>query len=193
MANNRFLDLQSIQNGTLFPPFKSSLDFLVGELKENEQEENSLEKLNKSSENHLTYEDEYATIKMWEEPTDTLDNTEEEDIVEDGAPNGNQNAAGPHKRWKMSEAEKTKSRKRLIGQRTSDGVEIKSVRDHALDRSTQRNISMKQIEAMMSSKKVTPDKQYPNSRRCYDIKGKRLVVDYEVGEIITVERRRQNK
>ena len=51
---------------------------------------------------------------------------------------------------------------------------------------------MGQIEQMLRSNQVSPDKTYPD-RNCYDIKGKRLVLDKKTGEIITVEKRRQNK
>lgn len=139
---------------------------------------------------------EYSKPNIHENPIDKsteISIVKSKEITEDGAPKGNNNAAGPHRRSKMSNADKAKYRKRLQGQTTSDGIKIKVVTDHALDRAAQRNISPKQIESMISSSKVSPDKERPDSRRCYDIKGKRMVVDFLTGEIVTVEKRRQNK
>ncbi len=116
------------------------------------------------------------------------------ETTEDGAPEGNDNAKGPHKRSKLSQADKDAYNKRIIGKKTSDGVEIKMFNDpHAYDRIAQRNISKKKIEDMLASSKVSPDKTYPKTRRCYDIPKMRLVVDITTGTIVTVERRRQNK
>ena len=115
-----------------------------------------------------------------------------QETSEDGAPKGNRNAAGPHKRSHLSEVDKQKYTKRIVGQKTSDGVTVTGFIDHAFDRVAQRNISMGQIEQMLRSNQVSPDKTYPD-RNCYDIKGKRLVLDKKTGEIITVEKRRQNK
>lgn len=131
-------------------------------------------------------------------PEKTIDFSPENNTIksqetsEDGAPKGNQNAAGPHKRSHLSEADKQKYTKRIVGQKTSDGVTVTGFIDHAFDRVAQRNISMGQIEQMLRSNQVSPDKTYPD-RNCYDIKGKRLVLDKKTGEIITVEKRRQNK
>lgn len=110
----------------------------------------------------------------------------------DGAPKGNDNAAGPHKRSHLSKADKEKYKKRIVGQKTSDGVTITGFRDHAFDRIAQRNMSMGQIEKLLQSSQVSPDKTYPD-RNCYDVPGKRLVLDKTTGEIVTIEWRRQNK
>ena len=93
---------------------------------------------------------------------------------------------------KLSKAEMSKIRKRFIGSKTSDGVEITNIWNHAFDRIGERKISSGRIQKMLESSKVSPDKTHSN-RRVYDIPGSRLVVDVEKGEIVTVEWRKSNK
>ena len=139
--------------------------------------EASLDMLTDLLKNHLTTSNTTDTIT-----TDNLD----------GAPVGNQNAAGPHNRQHLSKKDKDSYSKRIVGQKTSDGIEVTGFSDHAFDRIAQRNITKGQIEKMLGSTKVSPDKTYPD-RNCYDIKGKRLVLDTQNGVIVTIEKRRQNK
>lgn len=113
-------------------------------------------------------------------------------ITNDGAPKGNDNAAGPHKRSHLSSSDKARYRNRIVGQKTSDGVQVKGFSDHAFDRIAQRNLSPKRIEDMLRSQNVSPDKTYQN-RRCYDVKGSRLVLDHTTGTIVTIEWRKQNR
>ena len=113
-------------------------------------------------------------------------------ITNDGAPKGNDNAAGPHKRSYLSSSDKARYRNRIVGQKTSDGVQVKGFSDHAFDRIAQRNLSPKRIEDMLRSQDVSPDKTYQN-RRCYDVKGSRLVLDHTTGTIVTIEWRKQNR
>lgn len=113
-------------------------------------------------------------------------------ITNDGAPKGNDNAAGPHKRNHLSSSDKARYRNRIVGQKTSDGVQVKGFSDHAFDRIAQRNLSPKRIEDMLRSQNVSPDKTYQN-RRCYDVKGSRLVLDHTTGTIVTIEWRKQNR
>lgn len=113
-------------------------------------------------------------------------------ITNDGAPKGNDNAAGPHKRSHLSSSDKARYRNRIVGQKTSDGVQVKGFSDHAFDRIAQRNLSPKRIEDMLRSQDVSPDKTYQN-RRCYDVKGSRLVLDHTTGTIVTIEWRKQNR
>lgn len=113
-------------------------------------------------------------------------------ITKDGAPKGNDNAAGPHKRSHLSSSDKARYRNRIVGQKTSDGVQVKGFSDHAFDRIAQRNLSPKRIEDMLRSQNVSPDKTYQN-RRCYDVKGSRLVLDHTTGTIVTIEWRKQNR
>ena len=122
-------------------------------------------------------------------PADTI---KSKGITEDGAPKGNDNAAGPHKRSHLSSSDKARYRNRIVGQKTSDGVQVKGFSDHAFDRIAQRNLSPKRIEDMLRSQNVSPDKTYQN-RRCYDVKGSRLVLDHTTGTIVTIEWRKQNR
>ncbi len=121
--------------------------------------------------------------------TDTITS---KNIINDGAPKGNDNAAGPHKRSHLSSSDKAKYRNRIVGQKTSDGVQVKGFSNHAFDRIAQRNLSPKRIEDMLRSQNVSPDKTYQN-RRCYDVKGSRLVLDHTTGTIVTIEWRKQNR
>lgn len=121
--------------------------------------------------------------------TDTI---KSKGITNDGAPKGNDNAAGPHKRSHLSSSDKARYRNRIVGQKTSDGVQVKGFSDHAFDRIAQRNLSPKRIEDMLRSQNVSPDKTYQN-RRCYDVKGSRLVLDHTTGTIVTIEWRKQNR
>ncbi len=122
-------------------------------------------------------------------PADTI---KSKGITKDGAPKGNDNAAGPHKRSHLSSSDKARYRNRIVGQKTSDGVQVKGFSDHAFDRIAQRNLSPKRIEDMLRSQDVSPDKTYQN-RRCYDVKGSRLVLDHMTGTIVTIEWRKQNR
>lgn len=122
-------------------------------------------------------------------PADTI---KSKGITKDGAPKGNDNAAGPHKRNHLSSSDKARYRNRIVGQKTSDGVQVKGFSDHAFDRIAQRNLSPKRIEDMLRSQNVSPDKTYQN-RRCYDVKGSRLVLDHTTGTIVTIEWRKQNR
>ena len=122
-------------------------------------------------------------------PADTI---KSKGITKDGAPKGNDNAAGPHKRSHLSSSDKARYRNRIVGQKTSDGVQVKGFSDHAFDRIAQRNLSPKRIEDMLRSQDVSPDKTYQN-RRCYDVKGSRLVLDHTTGTIVTIEWRKQNR
>ncbi|MCM1059070.1 MAG: DUF1073 domain-containing protein [Eubacterium sp.] len=111
---------------------------------------------------------------------------------------GNHNHSGrPGQRGgsqrQLSKQEKTKISNRIVGQKTSDGVEVKGITNHAFERIGERKISAKRIENMLASAEVSEDKKNPESRRCYDVSGSRLVLDVNDGKIITVEWRRSNK
>ena len=92
----------------------------------------------------------------------------------------------------MSGAQKAMYRQQIVGKTTSDGVTVKGISSHAFDRIAQRKISPGRINQMIASPNVSPDKKHP-TRRCYDIKGSRLVLDTKTGDIVTIEWRKQNK
>lgn len=186
ISNPQFRTLAEIEqmNASLFQPFKDSIDLLQMILGE--------------CEFGITDEKNQLTQSIiFENPIDLSAKTsimKPKEIIEDGAPEGNDNAKGPHKRSKLSKKDQDRYKKRIVGKKTSDGVEVKRFSEpHAFDRIAQRNISMKKIEDMLASDKVSPDKTYPDSRKCYDIEGMRLVLDVTDGTIVTVEKRRQNK
>lgn len=171
MKNNRFLKPHQLHDATLFTPFALSLDMMVS--KSNEIVPN----------NEYSVNSEQIHQKEFTTPTNS-------DIIQETSEDGGPGSG--KQRTHLSEEDKASYTKRIVGQKTSDGVEVTGFRDHAFDRIAQRNISKAQIECMLQSHDVSPDKTYPE-RNCYDIKGKRLVLDKTTGEIITVEKRRQNK
>lgn len=148
----------------------------------------TLEETDRTDSNEKTVDSEEKSLDF-STPTDTI---KSKGITKDGAPKGNDNAAGPHKRSRLSSSDKARYRNRIVGQKTSDGVQVKGFSDHAFDRIAQRNLSPKRIEDMLRSQNVSPDKTYQN-RRCYDVKGSRLVLDHTTGTIVTIEWRKQNR
>ena len=93
-----------------------------------------------------------------------------------GQKGGSEHSLGPK--------EKAKIEKRLVGQRTHDGVEIRSVSAHAFDRIGGRKMSVGRIDKMRTDGVPSPGNR-PHTR-CYDIEGSRMVVDTESGNVMTV-------
>lgn len=77
-----------------------------------------------------------------------------------------------------------KTVERLTGKKTSDGVEIKDVSHHALQRTTQRRISNGRIEKALSQGVVSEGST--QGTRYYDYDGSRVVVNVDTGTIVTV-------
>ena len=90
----------------------------------------------------------------------------------------------------LSEKEKSKIQKKLVGQKTHDGIEIKSISNHAFDRIGERKMSIGRINRMRTEGKTSPGNN-PNTR-CYDVDGSRMVLDTNSGNIITVMWRKGN-
>ena len=113
-----------------------------------------------------------------------------QDTTEDGGPgSGNHGHKGRPGQKGGSEhslgpKEKAKIEKRLVGQRTHDGVEIRSVSAHAFDRIGGRKMSVGRIDKMRTDGVPSPGNR-PHTR-CYDIEGSRMVVDTESGNVMTV-------
>lgn len=80
--------------------------------------------------------------------------------------------------------EKAKITKRLVGQKTHDGIEIRSVSSHAFDRIGGRKMSVGRIDKMRTEGKASPGNR-PHTR-CYDIDGSRMVIDTDSGNVMTV-------
>lgn len=136
-----------------------------------------------SSEKPLDFKAQSATIKS------------KEDTAFDGAPKGNQNAAGPHKGGggnghKLSQTERTKLENRFVGKKSSKGTEIKKFSEHAFERLGGRAISAGRFEKMLNSTDTKPDKNHPD-RTLYDVPGSRMVLADD-GTVISIMWRRQN-
>ena len=86
---------------------------------------------------------------------------------------------------------KAQIEKKLIGKKTSDGVKIKKVSKHALDRIANRGISDASINRLMTTTKTTAGNTART--RCYEAKGCRMVVDTKSGTVVSVMKRRNNK
>lgn len=93
-----------------------------------------------------------------------------------GQVGGSKRSLGPKEREKVV--------KRLVGQKTHDGITIKAVSNHAFDRIGGRKMSLGRIDKMRSSGTVSPGNR-PHTR-CYDIEGSRMVVDTDSGTVMTV-------
>lgn len=136
-----------------------------------------------SSEKPLDFKAQSATIKS------------KEDTAFDGAPKGNQNAAGPHKGGggsghKLSQTERTKLENRFVGKKSSKGTEIKKFSEHAFERLGGRAISAGRFEKMLNSTDTKPDKNHPD-RTLYDVPGSRMVLADD-GTVVSIMWRRQN-
>lgn len=91
----------------------------------------------------------------------------------------------------LDKSERQRYDKILIGEKTSDGVEITGLSNHAYDRAAQRNISPGEIwRAIKASPLLSKNDSTCNE---YDKKGIRVVVNYHSGNVISVMRRRTAK
>lgn len=91
----------------------------------------------------------------------------------------------------LSPKEKTAISKQLIGKKTADGVTIRRVSDHAFDRLGERSIPAKTVERLMASTNTSPG--HTETTRCYDIEGRRMVLDTKSGTVVTVMKRNGGK
>ena len=79
----------------------------------------------------------------------------------------------------------------LLGEKTSDGVTVRSISQHAYDRAAQRGISPGQIQNAMKSS-PNPSKRDPACRE-YDKDKIRVVVNFHNGTVVSVMKRRGAK
>lgn len=91
----------------------------------------------------------------------------------------------------LSAAEKAAISKQLIGKKTADGVTIKRVSDHAFDRLGERSIPAETVEQLMASTNTSPG--HTETTRCYDIEGRRMVLNVKNGTVVTVMKRNGGK
>lgn len=111
-------------------------------------------------------------------------NREPEENSKSNEINSNANTLKEQKKTEDKKAEKKqKTIDKLIGVNTSDGVEIKGVRDHAYQRMGERKISVGRIKKTLLSE-VKEDGNLPNTIK-YHYNGGAVVVNTETGEIIT--------
>lgn len=172
MEDPQFLSLEEIQalSYSLFKPFADGVEVMLNEFSgkspDTEREEKTIDLTSKND-----------TIIL---PTTS----------QDGGPgSGNHGHMGrPGQKGgsehSLSQQEKARIEKRLVGQKTHDGVEIRSVSAHAFDRIGGRKMSVGRIDRMRNEGVPSPGNR-PHTR-CYDIDGSRMVVDTESGNVITV-------
>jgi hypothetical protein len=109
--------------------------------------------------------------------------------MEDGGP-----GSGRYPKGSGEETEKKSLRQKLkdtlVGQKTADGEEIKSISSHATMRFGQRHIKPeKALDALQNPDKTKPGNSGEGNRTVY-IKGKtRVVFDHDTQEIKTVYNR----
>ncbi len=158
-------ELMEMSEG-LYLPFAASLELLKNCIEPEDFSENPIDFPGKS-----------VTIKY-------------QGTTEDGGPGsgnfgheGQPGQVGGSKR-SLSPKEREKVVKRLVGQKTHDGVTIKAVANHAFDRIGGRKMSLGRIDKMRNGGTVSPGNR-PHTR-CYDIEGSRMVVDTESGTVMTV-------
>lgn len=89
----------------------------------------------------------------------------------------------------LDKAERERYSTILLGRKTSDGITIKSLSEHVLDRAAQRSISPGEILDTLNSQ-GEPSKTDVTCR-VYNNDGKRTVVNSETGCLVTIMRRRQ--
>lgn len=91
----------------------------------------------------------------------------------------------------LDSAERKRYSKILLGSKTSDGIEIKSISQHAYDRAAQRGISPGKILDTLKADPVVSK----NDRSCnlYDVQGCRVVLNKKTGNLVTIMYRRQAK
>lgn len=171
MEKNRFMELYSFQNANLYEPFSKSIDFLMSQLSEDKSISEFSENIEQIHQKDFTNGSACDIIKEKGEM--------------DGGPGSGKKPNG------LSEQDKAKLSSRLIGQKTHDGVEIKSISSHAFDRVSGRRISPSRIDKMRTEGQVS-DGNNPHTR-CYDVDGSRMVVDIDSGKVVTVMWRRGKK
>ena len=72
----------------------------------------------------------------------------------------------------------------LLGEKTSDGITVKSISQHAYDRAAQRRISPGEIREVLSAKSAPSS--YDEKCMVYDGHGIRIVVNTQNGKMVSV-------
>ena len=155
MFDARWMSLKELSKEDLFPPFENSLNTLI-----------SL----------LTQDNPSVKIKL-------SNNTD------GGAGSGNHGHKGiPGQKGgsapRMSNKEKAKFLRRLVGFKTSDGITITGITDHAFERIAERRISVGRIEKTLTNGEICNGNTA--NRNTYDYDNGRVVVDSKNGNIVTI-------
>jgi 8-oxo-dGTP pyrophosphatase MutT (NUDIX family) len=134
------------------------------------------------------------SLKLLEQNTQNpLVNTPEYGIMKhgDGGPGSGRYPEGSGDNMPTEQQKKTLDGV-LIGSKTSDGVEVKSISEHAYQRIVERGYGGSHIKGVLAS--VVPTAGNTADTRVYEKKGMKVVINYQTGKIVSVirkERRRQ--
>lgn len=159
------LSAVSEHDGSLFPPFADSFHVL-NEMLSAEVEKNPENSLAQTGQSYYNY-----------------------NVGTDGGPGSGRYPKGSGEANEKSEPDKKSLRQKLndalVGQKTSDGKEIKSVHQHAVRRAGERHIKpQKALEALQSPDRTEPGNT--GNRTCY-FKGRvKVVFDNDTSEVKTV-------
>ena len=77
----------------------------------------------------------------------------------------------------------------IIGTKTRDGLDIKSIRDHAMDRMTERGFGASQVKGVLQSFDPTPGNK--PDRNVYENSELRVIIGKNGGELVTVIRKKR--
>lgn len=103
---------------------------------------------------------------------------------EDGAPEGNKNAAGPHNVQKKATHEQIqKYADGLTGVKTKDGKTVGFLRDHVVDRAVQRGVSIKSIKRALEKGEVTYNEKL--DRTIYDDGWTKVIFENATNELVS--------
>lgn len=91
----------------------------------------------------------------------------------------------------LDKRERKRYDKILVGERTSEGYEVKSISSHAYDRAAQRELSPGNVRDVLKR----PSQPSKTNDACvmYDGNKMRVVFDFKTGTIVTIAKRRSAK
>jgi len=84
---------------------------------------------------------------------------------------------------KLSEKDKKRYERRIVGKKTSTGLEVKKISKHAEQRLAERKLSPKRIEMMMEQEPVDDEKH--DNCEIYWHNGSAMVLDKHSGTVVT--------
>lgn len=180
MIDPKFRSIEELNDmdAILFQPFKDSLLLLADTIaKDNDADKGkpiSEEIIPENIEKPL----DFKTVKDIVTLRDFIMNFERPDNS-DGAPMGNQNAAGPHKD-RLSHGPNAKA---LTGATTHGGKKISGLWDHADRRMKEKDIHVESVKRALTAE---PRAGNVPGRSVYEKNGTRVVVEDKTMEIVTV-------